>query len=68
MIVSINMTDYSTQITSAVNGHKKVTSDGVTVESHPLKDLIEADRYVSAKAAGYKSIRLSRMINPGAID
>lgn len=42
--------------------------DGQSVKQHPLRDQIEADRYVSSKAAARKrlGIRMTKVVPPGA--
>lgn len=47
----------------------KVTGDSGSVEQHPLKDQIEADRYLAAKKATKAKnagLRLAKLIPPGA--
>ncbi len=48
---------------------KKVVVDGLTVESHSLKDQIEADRYLKTQQAmrsPSRGLRLSKLVPPGA--
>ncbi len=47
----------------------EVSIDGQTVKQHPLRDQIEADRYVSAKQATKNKlgIRITRVSSPGAV-
>lgn len=50
-------------------GPAKAAGDSGSVEQHPLKDQIEADRYLASKAAAKspaKAVRLTRLIPPGA--
>ena len=50
-------------------GPAKATGDSGSVEQHPLKDQIEADRYLASKAAAKspaKALRLTRLTPPGA--
>lgn len=50
-------------------GPAKAAGDSGSVEQHPLKDQIEADRYLASKAAAKspaKALRLTRLIPPGA--
>lgn len=47
----------------------KASVDGQTVEQHPLKDQIEADRYLASKQAARtprNALRLTRLVPPGA--
>jgi hypothetical protein len=46
--------DLSETIANAAGGPKAGTTDGFSVESHPLPDLIAADKYLGAKAAAKK--------------
>jgi hypothetical protein len=60
----------STALASAIAGPAKVQGDAGMVESHKLSDLIEADKYQSAKCAGSsprRGLRITRLIPPGAI-
>ena len=45
------MADLSTQIETNAAGPKKARSDEGEFEQHPLKDQIEADRYLNNKNA-----------------
>jgi len=50
-------------------GPAKVSVDGQSVDQHPLRDQIEADRYLESKKASRKrglGIRLVRLSPPGA--
>lgn len=54
-------------IKQAAQDPKSAQADGVRVESHPIKDLIEADRYTTTKAAAGGTrlpVRMAR-INSG---
>ncbi len=47
----------------------KATGDSGSVEQHPLKDQIEADRYLAAKKAAKtrrSGLRFAKLIPPGA--
>ena len=47
----------------------KATGDSGSVEQHPLKDQIEADRYLESKKAAKAKragIRFAKLIPPGA--
>jgi hypothetical protein len=47
----------------------KVTSDGVSVEQHPLADQIAADKYLASKNATQRKglgIKFSKLSPPGA--
>ncbi len=51
---------------SAVNP-KKAEADGVKVEKHPLKDVIETDRYLdgdTGAAQPTRGLRFSKMVMP----
>jgi len=52
---------------AVAQGVKSATSDGTTVESLPLKDRIEAIKFLEARQPGRKTVRLCRVIPPGAV-
>lgn len=50
-------------------GPAKASGDSGSVEQHPLREQIEADRYLASKqAAGApaRALRLTRLVPPGA--
>lgn len=50
-------------------GPKHAQGDAGSVDQHPLREQIEADRYLASKqasAAPVKALRLTRIIPPGA--
>lgn len=50
-------------------GPRRAQGDSVSVEQHPLRDQIDADRYLASKqaaAAPARALRLTRLIPPGA--
>ena len=57
------------KIKSNAEGPKRVTSDGVTVEQHPLADQIAADKYLQSKRASRKGgLRLKLVkLGPGSV-
>ena len=62
------MPDLEKSIRKNAKGPAKATGDSGSVEQHPLKDQIEADRYLeSKKAARAKKLRLRRtkLVPPG---
>ena len=47
----------------------KASVDGQSVEQHPLKDQIEADRYLASKEAARKpglGIKFAKIVPPGS--
>ena len=47
----------------------KASVDGQSVEQHPLKDQIEADRYLASKAVARKpglGIKFAKLVPPGS--
>lgn len=57
------------QIHDNASGPAKVTGDAGSIEQHPLKDQIEADKYLASKASARSKrpgIRLGKIIPPGA--
>ena len=48
----------------------KASVDGQSVEQHPLKDQIEADRYLASKEAARKpglGIKFAKIVPPGSV-
>jgi len=48
----------------------KAAVDGQSVEQHPLKDQIEADRYLASKDAARKpglGIKFAKIVPPGSV-
>ena len=48
----------------------KASVDGQSVEQHPLKDQIEADRYLASKDATRKpglGIKFAKIVPPGSV-
>jgi hypothetical protein len=48
----------------------KASVDGQSVEQHPLKDQIEADRYLASKEAARKpglGIKFAKLVPPGSV-
>ena len=64
------MPDLSQQIQDAAEaGVSSVSIDGNTTVALPVKDLIEADRYLASKAAMSRTRRgfkLAKLVPPGA--
>ena len=56
-------------IREAAQQPAEVSVDGQTVEQHPLKDQIEADRYLASKEAAKKGlgVRMTKVVPPGAV-
>jgi hypothetical protein len=53
---------------NAASGVAKATTDVGSVNAHPLRDQIEADRYLRSKSAASsrrRGLRLSTMVPPG---
>lgn len=58
-----------TAIKTAAAGPRKASGDAGSVEGHPLRELVEADRYTAAKEAaraGRTGIRVGRVAPGGA--
>jgi hypothetical protein len=50
-------------------GPKRAQGDAGSVEQHPLRDQIEADRYLASKQASARparALRLTRLVPPSA--
>jgi hypothetical protein len=60
--------DLTNAIKENATAPAEVSVDGQSVKQHPLRDQIEADRYVSSKAAARKrlGIRMTKVVPPGA--
>lgn len=64
--------DLQTTIETAAQAPASATSDGQSVTQQDLDKLIEADRYLSQKAAAGKAknpagIRITQLIPPGSV-
>lgn len=63
-------TDLTQQITDTAAGPAQASNDSASVRAQPIRDLIDADRYLRAKRAGRRpmgGVRLTRTIPPDAI-
>ena len=65
--------DLTDTIQTSAEGPAKVVSDGLEVDSQPIPDLIEADRYLKGEAAmkgggsGWNCLRPARVVPPAAV-
>ena len=62
--------DLENTIRESASGPAKASSDGTSVEQHPLPDQIAADKYLSSKAAGRnpaKALTRVKIIPPGTV-
>lgn len=71
-------TDLTPQIEQAASEPASATADGQSAQSHPLPDLIEADRYLKGTTAvdgsngaggprtGWGLLRMAKFTPPGA--
>ena len=65
MADDVNMDDV---LSEAAQGPRRVDSDGVSAESHPLKDLIALDKHLTAKSARSNpaaAVTHAKLIPPG---
>ena len=56
------------KIAETASGPKRVRTDAGEVEAHDLDQLVEADRYLSAKRATqskYRGLRINKLLPPG---
>lgn len=62
------MTDLSTDIATAATTPKSVQNGDQKVESRPLSELIEADKYLAGKSAVAAAPRVvfNKLVPPGA--
>ena len=61
--------DLEDRIRESAAGPKRAKGDSAEMEQHPLRDLIEADRYLSSKQAARATglgVRRSKLVPPGA--
>ncbi len=61
--------DLDDTIRENAQGPAKASGDSGSMEQHPLKDQIEADRYLLSKKASRKKslgLRISKIVPPGA--
>jgi hypothetical protein len=64
------MADLEQQITDAASKPQQVTVDGTTAIQQPLSALIEADKYLAAKAAAKskgRGFNIARLIPEGTV-
>lgn len=57
------------KIAETASGPKRVRTDAGEVEAQDLASMIEADKYLSAKASAsttHRGLRLNKLIPPGA--
>jgi hypothetical protein len=57
-------------VSEAMANPKEASADGVTVKSHSLPELIEAEKYLAAKAAAAKparGLRFSKLVPGGSV-
>lgn len=57
-----------TKIAETASGPKRVRTDAGEVESQDIASMIEADKYLSAKAAAQtktRGLRISKLLPPG---
>lgn len=56
-------------IREAAQQPAEVSVDGQTVKQQPLRDQIEADRYLASKEAAKKGLgaRMTKVVPPGAV-
>lgn len=61
--------ELSEVIRENAEGPAEVVGDSGSMKQHPLKDQVEADRYLSSKRASRASglgVRVSKLVPPGA--
>lgn len=61
--------DLDDVIQENAQGPAKVSGDSGSMETHPLKDQIDADRYLQSKKASRKKslgLRIAKIVPPGA--
>ena len=61
--------DLDDVIQDNAQGPQRVSGDSGSMEQHPLKDQVEADRYLQSKKASRKKslgLRIAKIVPPGA--
>ena len=60
--------ELDTSIRENASGPRKASGDSGSIEQHPLREQIEADRYLNSKQAVKNGlgIRKSKLVPPGA--
>ena len=60
--------ELDTSIRENASGPRKASGDSGSIEQHPLREQIEADRYLNSKQAikNGLGIRKSKLVPPGA--
>lgn len=65
------MSEISDAIEDSATGPAEVSGDSGRVRQHPIGDLIEADKYTTARTAANAGppwgLRFSRIVPPGAV-
>lgn len=64
--------EVSDALKSAAQQPRRVRTDAGEVEAHSLRDQIEADKYLAAKAAAsstnkHRGLRFNKLIPPGTV-
>ena len=62
--------DLDDTIRQNAEGPKRAKGDAGEVEQHPLKDQIEADRYLGAKEAAaskHRGLKFNKLVPPGTV-
>ena len=62
--------DLEDTIATNAQGPESASGDGVSVKQHPLRDQIEADRYLAGKRAAVdprKAFTRVKIVPPGAV-
>lgn len=60
--------EVSNKLAEAAVGPKRVRTDAGEVEAHDLTQIVEADKYLAAKAAvqgKHRGLRINRLLPPG---
>lgn len=58
------------EVDAAIANPKKATADGVSVESHTLPELIEAEKHIARKSAASqpaRGMRFTKLVPPGTV-
>lgn len=64
------ITAVSAALVTSASGPAEATVDGATVRQQPIRDLIEADRYLRSKCAASGpnfGLRFTKLIAPGSV-
>lgn len=69
-LFAAHMADLESEIESVGQGPAAVSGDAGSMRQHPIRDLIEADKYLkslAATSAKTLGIRMTKIVPPGSV-